>query len=140
MPAALQTYIDAWYSAHGYFTSDLYNAGNYIQYLGEQIEAQNWSGANSMCLMAANYFRDAALHFTTGSPSMRTTMKNTLQWINDNWPGVAVIDMSAILNAMWNATPYQCLLFIPMIDAMRGAISEKSVTIESMESAMRRFT
>ena len=50
-----------------------------------------------------------------------------------------VLTMSEILDALWDAQPHQCLLFIPMIDAMRGAIQEKTVTQNWMSNALRRF-
>lgn len=53
--------------------------------------------------------------------------------------GNGEIDMSAILDAMWAAKPYECLLFIPMIDAMRGSIQNKTVTSEYMANALRHF-
>lgn len=49
------------------------------------------------------------------------------------------IDMSAILKAMWEAKPYECLLFVPMVDAMRGSIWNKTVTPDWMANAMRHF-
>lgn len=53
--------------------------------------------------------------------------------------GNGEIDMTDILNAMWDAKPHQCLLFIPMIDAMRGSIQNKTVTSEYMSNALRHF-
>lgn len=53
--------------------------------------------------------------------------------------GNGKIDMSAILDAMWKAQPHQCLLFIPMIDAMRGAIQNKTVTSQYMADALKHF-
>lgn len=49
------------------------------------------------------------------------------------------VTMSAILDAMWKAEPHQSLLFIPMIDAMRGSIWNKTVTEEWMSNALRHF-
>lgn len=51
----------------------------------------------------------------------------------------AEIDMSAILEALWDASPEQCLLFIPMIDSMRGSIQNKTVTSDWMSQALRHF-
>lgn len=50
------------------------------------------------------------------------------------------VDMSAILDAMWDAKPHQCLLFVPMIDAMRGSIWNKTVTVDWMSNALKHFT
>ncbi|MBA7571645.1 hypothetical protein ES708_13411 [subsurface metagenome] len=53
--------------------------------------------------------------------------------------GNGEIDMTAILDAMWKAKPHQCLLFIPMIDAMRGSIQNKTVTSQYMADALKHF-
>ena len=50
------------------------------------------------------------------------------------------LTMSQILDAMWNAEPHQCLLFVPMIDAMRGSIWNKTVTEDWMSEALKHFT
>lgn len=50
------------------------------------------------------------------------------------------VDMSAILTAMWDAEPHQCLLFVPMIDAMRGSIWNKTVLPDWMSEAIRHFS
>jgi len=79
--------------------------------------------------------------YSTPIGSYRVRIINTLEWINDNWPeeNGDGIDMSMLLDAMWDAEPYQCLLFIPMIDAMRGSISEKTVTSRWMADALKHF-
>jgi len=53
--------------------------------------------------------------------------------------GDGAIDMSAILDAMWECEKHQPLLFIPMIDAMRGSIQNKTVTMDWMSNALRHF-
>jgi len=79
--------------------------------------------------------------YSTASGSYRIRLINTLQWINDNWPenGDGEIDMTMILDAMWDCKKHQPLLFIPMIDAMRGSIQEKTVTTDWMSNALRHF-
>ncbi|GAI53917.1 unnamed protein product [marine sediment metagenome] len=75
--------------------------------------------------------------------SFRRDWRDALYWINDNWPADGddyVLTMSKIMDAMWKAEPHQCLLFIPMVDAMRGAIQEKTVTSEWMSEALKHFT
>lgn len=63
----------------------------------------------------------------------------SLYWASQEG-GNGVIDMSAILDAMWDAESHQCLLFVPMIDAMRGSIWNKTVTEEWMSNALKHFT
>ena len=60
-------------------------------------------------------------------------------WL-DQEAGEAEIDMSAILNAMWDTKPYQCLLFIPMIDAMRAAVWDKTMNLETFLKGVKRFS
>jgi len=87
------------------------------------------------------YFGKLRDKYSTASGSYRIRLINTLQWINDNWPedGDGEIDMSMILDAMWDCEKHQPLLFIPMIDAMRGSIQQKTVTTEWMSNALRHF-
>lgn len=49
------------------------------------------------------------------------------------------LTLSKIMDAMWNCKKHQSLLFIPMIDAMRGSIQEKTVTSQYMADALRHF-
>ena len=79
--------------------------------------------------------------YSTANGSYRIRLINTLQWINDNWPenGDGEIDMSAILAAMWTCEKHHPLLFIPMIDAMRGSIQQKTVTSQYMADALKHF-
>ena len=49
------------------------------------------------------------------------------------------LTMTKLLETLWDAEPHQCLLFVPMIDAMRGSIQEKTVTSEWMSNALRHF-
>lgn len=53
--------------------------------------------------------------------------------------GIGAVDMDAILDAMWNAKDWQTLLFVAYIDAMRGSVSEKTVTEQSMSNYLRHF-
>lgn len=79
-------------------------------------------------------------HISGGSPSMRITTAYCLNWIDDNWPeNGAELTMTKLMETMWTAKPWQCLLFVPMVDAMRGAIMNKTVTEEWMSMAMRHF-
>lgn len=49
------------------------------------------------------------------------------------------VDMDAILSAMWESKEWQTLLFVTRIDAMRGSISEKTVTEKAMADQLRHF-
>ena len=82
------------------------------------------------------------LHLASGTNSIRYWHVKTLQWIDVNWSGggaPAVVDMQAILDAMWASKTWQTLLFITYIDAMRGSVSEKTVTEQKMADYLRHF-
>lgn len=53
--------------------------------------------------------------------------------------GNGVVDMNAMLDAMWESKSWQTLLFIVCIDGMRGSLSEKTVTKEAMAKYLRHF-
>lgn len=53
--------------------------------------------------------------------------------------GNGVIDMSAILDAMWKAEGGQTMNFVLYIDAMRGSISEKTVFEPYLASYLKHF-
>lgn len=142
MPEPLTTKIDNWRITYSYIWSDLRNLYNYLNYTADQIRAENFSGAADMLEMCANHTNAIAGHFKGGSPNLYSTMYYAMDWIDDNWPTVGEeyeLTMSKILDALWDAKPHQCLLFIPMIDAMRGSIMEKTVTLDYMARALRHF-
>lgn len=142
MPEPLTSKIDNWRIVYSHIYSDIYNACNHFDNTAEQIEAENWAGAAIQLSMASDYLRDVSKHFRYGTPDLYRKMYSAMDWIDDNWPtdnGNGEVTMSAILDAMWNAEPHQCLLFIPMIDAMRGSIQEKTVSTEWMGNALRHF-
>ena len=109
--------------------------------LHDWLDAEGNPNSADVVLAMRWYFGKLRDKYSTSSGSYRVRLINTLQWINDNWPedGAVEIDMSMILEAMWDAEPYQCLLFVPMIDAMRGSIQEKTVTSQWMADALRHF-
>ncbi len=109
--------------------------------LHDWLHAEGNPNSADVVLSMRWYFGKLRDKYSTSIGSYRIRLINTLQWINDNWPedGTAEIDMSMILDAMWACEKHQPLLFIPMIDAMRGAIQEKTVTSEWMSNALRHF-
>jgi len=79
---------------------------------------------------------ECLLTYKAGEVPAYTTlwmMKNTQEGEGDG------VDMNAILSAMWSSANTQTLLFIAYIDAMRGSISEKTVTQQSMADYLRHF-
>lgn len=79
-------------------------------------------------------------HLASGSNSIRYWHVKTMQWVDVNWPsGGGVVDMQAILNAMWLSVNWQTLLFVAYVDAMRGSVSEKTVTEQSMGTYLKHF-
>lgn len=145
MPAALKNFIDWGYNDGGTALAHLLNARNHLYYAGDNIAAENWPDAKTELYNAADdfgLFGKYLLQDDIWYESLRRDWKDALYWINDNWPTDGdeyVLTMSKIMDAMWDAKPHQCLLFIPMIDAMRGAIQNKTVTIDWMSQALKHF-
>ena len=145
MPAALKNFIDLGYADGGAALTALLDARNHLYYAGDAIEAENWADAKTQLYNAADDFGYVGRYLLQDDvfyESLRRDWRDALYWINDNWPADAEeyeLTMSKIMAAMWDAQPYQCLLFIPMIDAMRGAIQQKTVTTEWMSNALRHF-
>ena len=142
MPAELQTLINDT-NTQLKAIGDIYFDGIYdnCTSLHDWLDAEGCPNSADVVLAMRWHFGKLRDKYNTTIGSYRVRLINTLQWINDNWPedGIAEIDMSAILDAMWDAKPYQCLLFVPMIDAMRGSIWNKTVTEEWMSKALIHF-
>ena len=142
MPVALQNLInDA--NTQLKAIGDVYFDGVYdsCTSLHDWLDAEGNPNSADVVLAMRWYFGKLRDKYSTTSGSYRVRLINTLQWINDNWPedGETEIDMSMILDAMWGCQKHQPLLFIPMIDAMRGSIQEKTVTSQWMADALRHF-
>lgn len=119
-----------------------HNAYNYFRNCADQLDAENFSGAATQMRLAANELEDinwTQSHWPNPSSCYAT---DALYWIDDNWltDGVEYeLTMSKIMAVMWDSKPYQTLLFIPMIDAMRGSIWNKTVTEQWMSNALKHF-
>ena len=142
MPAELQTLINDT-NTQLKAIGDIYFDGIYdnCTSLHDWLDAEGCPNSADVVLAMRWHFGKLRDKYNTTIGSYRTRLINTLQWINDNWPedGVAEIDMAMILEAMWNATGGQPLTFISYIDAMRGAIGEKTVFAPYLASYMRHF-
>ena len=142
MPTELQTLINDT-NTQLKAIGDTYFDGIYdsCSSLHDWLDAEGCPNSADVVLAMRWYFGKLRDKYSTTIGSYRVRLINTLQWINDNWPedGAAEIDMSAILDAMWACEKHQPLLFIPMIDAMRGSIQEKTVTTDWMSNALRHF-
>ena len=145
MPAALKNFIDWGYADGGAALTALLDARNHLYTAGDYIEAEDWVNAKTQLYNAADDFGYVGRYLLQDDvfyESLRRDWRDALYWINDNWPADGVeyeLTMSKIMNAMWDAEPYQCLLFVPMIDAMRGSIWNKTVTEEWMAKALIHF-
>jgi len=142
MPLELQNYINDT-NTQLKAIGDVYFDGIYdsCSSLHDWLDAEGCPNSADVVLSMRWFFGKLRDKYSTASGSYRIRLINTLQWINDNWPenGDGEIDMSAILEAMWTCEKHQPLLFIPMIDAMRGSIQQKTVTTEWMSNALRHF-
>jgi len=143
MPVDLQNYINT-LDTQAKAIGDIYFDGIYdcCTSLHDWLHAEGCPNSADVVLTMRFYFGGLKNKYSTSMGMYRLYLIACLQWINDNWPedGDTEIDMSMILDAMWKCEKHQPLLFIPMIDAMRGAISEKTVTSDYMQKAMKHFT
>lgn len=132
----LKTNADIIYTGYAYIRTNENLGANALYWAGHYLKVSDAVTAGAYLQNAAAYFDLSSIKMT----SMGLYHKANWYWVENSWAGVDVVNMSTILNAMWDAEPYQCLLFVPMIDAMRGAISEKTVLTSWMSEAMKRFT
>lgn len=138
-----------WNAAYTY-AFDAYNdADDYNLAAWQRIgwaQADVYSIPAGACKNACQHLVDACnklyngieklLTYKAGEAPAYTTlwmMKNTQEGAGGD------VDMNAILTAMWESANSQTLLFITYIDAMRGSISEKTVTSQSMADYLRHF-
>lgn len=140
MPEPFTTYKNNVAAAWLYVKSDIHNFYNDMYFLAGHLADEGCPWSSQDVYNACVHLWDLREHFSGGTPSMRITVAYCFNWIDDNWPtDGAEVDMSAILDALWEAEPWQTLLFIPMVDAMRGSIQEKTVTSQWMADALRHF-
>lgn len=142
MPLPYKTYIDNAYAQAGSCYTDWYNAGNNLTNAGDQIFANNWANARDQLHIAGQRMRDAAVHFGQDSfwgHGFRAYWYDACNWINDNWPSGATVDMDAILNAMLAATFEQLKSFVGITDAYRTAIWEAPFNQEYYAALARGF-
>ena len=140
MPEPLTSDIISFHSSCYTYSSHLNNLYNDCLALGTALTAEGCPSSGLAANNMAVHIWDMRNHFAFGADSVRYWVVKCLQWIDTNWDGDGVpVDMSAILNAMWASLDWQTLLFIAYIDAMRGSLSEKTVTETSMANYLRHF-
>jgi len=146
MPTDLENLIDLGFTDGATALTYLLNGRNHLYAAGDYIAAEDWDNANTQLHNAGDDFGTFGKYLLQSDifyDSLRKDWRDALYWINDNWSSNGdpyVLTMSKIMDAMWDAKPHQCLLFIPMIDAMRGSIWNKTVTEVLMSKALKRFT
>lgn len=142
MPEPFTTYKANVATAWLYVKSDIQNFYNDMYNLAGQLAAEGCPNSSQSVYNACIHLWELKDHIAGGTPQMRITFAYCLNWIDDNWPTNGndyELTMSKILVALWDSKPYQTLLFIPMIDSMRGAIWNKTVTEQWMSSALKHF-
>lgn len=130
---SLKSRTALWYNQYGVIADMCDDARDYA-------DAENYKLGIYKIAQALQYFTDVYdrlidLYFGDADES---DLFESLYWSAQSG-GDTEIDMSDILNAVWDANPAQCLLFIPMIDAMRGSIQNKTVTTQYMADALKHF-
>lgn len=140
MPNPLTGYVTNLNIAYLNVGSEFNNLYNDTIALGNALTAEGNPASGLAASNMAVHIFNLRNWFSWGGASMQKYDVLALGWIDSNWPsGGAAVDMNAILSAMWNSVNWQTLLFVTYIDAMRGSISEKTVTETNMANFMRHF-
>jgi len=142
MPAPLTGDIISLHSSFYVISSHFNNMMNDCNALAGALTAEGNPSSGIAASNMAVHMWDVRNDLSFGANSTRYWLVKCLQWIDNNWPtggGGATVDMDAILDAMWASETWQTLLFIAYIDAMRGSISEKTVTETAMGNYLRHF-
>lgn len=140
MPNPLTNYVTGLLTAYLQVGSEFNNLYNDCLALSTALTAEG----NPASGIAANNMTVHLLNIRNwiswGGSSMQHFDILALGWIDTNWPtGGGAVDMDAILSALWDSVPWQTLLFVAYIDAMRGSVSEKTVTETAMANYLRHF-
>jgi len=140
MPAPLTGYVSNLLTAYLWVGTNFNTLSNQCLALSNALTAEGCPASG----IAAGNMKVAIDNIRTwiswGANSMQVYDLLALDWIDSNWPGDgAAVDMNAILTALWGSANWQTLLFVAYIDAMRGSISEKTVTEKAMADYLRHF-
>ncbi|GAI67210.1 unnamed protein product [marine sediment metagenome] len=142
MPDPLNVYIDTLDSLMlgiGESFKSLYDS---MGLLHDCLDAEGNPASADKIDSMRTYVQSLQWAFDDTGGNVRAYLVFILNWINDNWPTdgpPGEVTMTAILAAMWASLDWQTLLFVTRIDAMRGSISEKTVTEKSMADQLRHF-
>lgn len=143
MPSTLLSYINNGYNYSSYAYSALINAANDFVELGTQLEAENFTQAQTICNTICNELLTVASRALgdSGSNCLRGRWYQALTWINTNWPtgGSTEITMDDILNAMLPASFDQLTKFIGIVDAYRLALWNAPFNAEFYASLARGY-
>ena len=140
MPNPLTSYVTGLNTAYLNVGSELNNLYSDFVSLATWLDAEGCPNSGAVVNNLNVHIANIRNWLSWGDLSMQHYDILALDWIDDNWPSNSVaVDMNAILDAMWVSLDWQTLLFIAYIDAMRGSISEKTVTETSMANYLRHF-
>lgn len=124
-----------WLVARGFQVDAYDRAGDAITYANAG-DWQNGIKQNAYAIMATLSAFDN-LFQNYGYAYDQSVHAECLYWAGQE--GGVSLGMPAILTAMYGSTSPQTMLFIVMIDAMRGSLAEKTVTSSSMADYLRHF-
>ena len=140
MPNPLTGYVAGLNIAYLQVGSEFNNLMNDCNTLGSQLIAEGNPASGLAAQNMAVHLLNIRNWIAWGGSSMQHFDILALDWIDTNWPSVGgVVDMNAILTALWSSVNWQTMLFVTYVDAMRGSISEKTVTEQSMGTYLRHF-
>jgi len=139
MPAELQTKINTLVSSWNSYGAYFLNARNHLYYAGDAIAAQNWTEAKAQLYNSADDFGSAIGFMLYAVPYYYCKLIPVLQWINDNWPTAATVDMASILLAMRGAKFDELQDFTAIEDAFRASLWNAPFNADYYAAFVRTF-
>lgn len=142
MPFPLDYYIDQVVTEYNAAYGDGGSCAVNMKTAGQALEGGDTYSAGIALQIAGDRMADFTEECLTRYTHQHYRITNALYWINNNWPEDGEeyeLTMSKILDAMWDATDLQPLLFIVLIDAMRASLVERTVDLPTIERYVRHF-
>lgn len=133
---AWEAYSANWHTGYFYWDLTYDRASKAITYANQG----NWQMGIKYCAYAIKMLADVVNDFVDcqWDDIEKSRMAESIYWAAQQG-GDGELDMSAILNAMWESESHQPLLFIATIDAMRTSIFDKTIDIPTFAGYVRHF-
>lgn len=123
MPAPLTGYVATLYNVMNLVGVRFNQMRIDINQAGVSAQGGDLIGCGNRLVLAATDLADAMFYFYTGAANtVRSSLNNSLTWIDTNWTAGAAITMDDILNAMLAADYDQLQQFVGLEEAYKMAV------------------